>query len=435
MSTSPQVAVIGGGYAGFAAAVTLARGGARVSLFESSRTLGGRARVVEKLDYGLDNGQHILLGAYNETLAMLRLLGVSPKRLLALPFVLHVPGRLDLRAAPLPAPLHLAVGLLRSRELCWADRFALLRLMRYLQKRRYVLGEDYPVSELLARTRQTPLLVELMWEPLCLAALNTPLKEASAQVFANVLRDSVGASASASEMLLPRVDLSELLPVAAGQYLARHAQEILIATPIKQVRKVEDGFHLDGDPDGTAVFSHVIVATAPYHASTLLAGFDELTRLRAQIDALPHEPITTVYLRYDEAMPLPEPMIQLSGCQVQWLFDKEAISGERGLLAGVISTAGPQGVMSREDLVLDTHRAIEALFPQRKLRAPSWSQVITERRATIACRPGISRPRALTPVKNLFLAGDYIDSPYPATIESAVRSGREAARQVLRSAV
>ncbi|PAS93466.1 MAG: phytoene dehydrogenase [Candidatus Dactylopiibacterium carminicum] len=430
---TPRIAIIGAGYAGLAAAVELTRTGAEVAVFESSRVMGGRGRVVEKDGLRLDNGQHILLGAYTETLRLLRLLGVSPKRLLSLPFVLHVPGRLDLRAASLPAPFHLAVGLLKSRELSWADRFALLRLMRYLKRRHYVLGEDYPVSELLARTRQTPLLVELMWEPLCLAALNTPLKEASAQVFANVLRDSVGAAASASEMLLPRVDLTELLPVAAGQYLARHSQEILIATPIKQVCKVAGGFHLEGDPGGSAVFTHVIVATAPYHASALLAGFDELTRLRAQIDELPYEPITTVYLRYDEPVRLPEPMIQPSGCQVQWLFDKQAITGEQGLLAGVISASGPQHALSREDLVLDTHRAVEALFPQRKLRAPSWSQVITEKRATFACRPGVIRPRTLTPVKNLFLAGDYINSPYPATIESAVRSGLEAARQVLRS--
>ena len=158
---------------GLAAAVELTRAGLDVTVFESSRVMGGRARVVEKDGYRLDNGQHVLLGAYTETLKLLRFLKVNPKRLLALPFVLHVPGRLTLRAANLPAPFHLALGLLRSRELSWADRFAALRLIRFLKKCNWRLGEDYPVSELLARTRQTPLLVELMWEPLCLAALNT----------------------------------------------------------------------------------------------------------------------------------------------------------------------------------------------------------------------------------------------------------------------
>lgn len=429
---APRIAIIGAGYAGLAAAVELTRAGQDVTVFEASRVMGGRARVVEKDGYRLDNGQHILLGAYTETLRLLRFLKVNPKRLLSLPFVLHVPGRLTLKAASLPAPLHLAWGLLQSRELSWADRFAMLRLIRFLKKCDWKLGEDYPVSELLSRTRQTPILRELVWDPLCVAALNTPSGQASAQVFANVLRDSVGASASASEMLIPRVDLSELLPVQAGVYLGMNGTAIHTATPIKGVSLVDGRLFLDGDPAEGSHYSHVIVATAPYHVSALLADFPELTYLRGQIDAMPFEPITTVYLAYDEDLRLPEPMIQLSGSVLQWLFDKQRISGEKGLLAGVISANGPHAALSREELALQAHQAVEALFPLRKLPAPRWSQVITEKRATFACRPGVIRPLGITPVKQLLLAGDYVDSPYPATIEAAVRSGLNAARQVLR---
>lgn len=429
---TPRIAIIGAGYAGLAAAVELTRAGADVTVFEASRVMGGRARVVEKDGVRLDNGQHILLGAYTETLRLLRFLKVSPKRLLALPFVLHVPGRLTLKAAALPAPFHLALGLLRSKELSWADRFAALRLIRFLKKCHWKLNTDYPVSELLDRTRQTPLLRELMWDQLCLAALNTPPERASAQVFASVLRDSVGASASAAEMLIPRVDLTELLPVAAGQYLGMQGTVIHTATPIKRVSLVDGRFFLEGDPIEGSHFSHVIVATAPYHASGLLNEFTELTYLRGQIDALPQEPITTVYLAYDEEMRLPEPMIQLSGSLVHWLFDKQAISGEKGLLAGVISASGPHTALSREEIALQAHQAVEALFPHRKLPAPRWSQVITEKRATFACQPGTIRPLSITPVPHLLLAGDYVDSPYPATLEAAVRSGLNAARIVLR---
>ncbi|MDP5239611.1 hydroxysqualene dehydroxylase HpnE [Uliginosibacterium sp. 31-16] len=430
----PRIAIIGAGYAGLAAAVELTRAGLDVTVFESSRVMGGRARVVEKDGYRLDNGQHILLGAYTETLKLLRFLKVNPKRLLALPFVLHVPGRLTLRAANLPAPFHLALGLLQSHELSWADRFAALRLIRFLKKCNWRLGEDYPVSELLDRTRQTPILRELMWHQLCVAALNTPPEEASAQVFANVLRDSVGASASASEMLIPRVDLTELLPVQAGVYLGMNGTVIHTANPIKRVSQVDGRFFLEGDPIEGSHFSHVIVATAPYHVSSLLGDFAELTYLRGQIDALPHEPITSVYLAYDEDVRLPEPMVQLSGSIVQWLFDKGQSTGEKGLLAGVISASGPHTELSREEIGLQAHQAVEALFPHKSLKAPRWSQVITEKRATFACRPGVIRPLGITPVKNLLLAGDYVDSPYPATIEAAVRSGLAAARQVLRTA-
>lgn len=428
----PSVAVIGAGYAGLTTAVELVRAGMDVTVFESSRVMGGRARVVEKDGQRLDNGQHILLGAYTETLRLLRFLKVPPKRLLSMPLTLHVPGRLHLKAAGLPAPLHLAAGLLTCRELGWADRLAALRLISYLKRCHYVLREDFPVSILLDRTRQTPLLRELVWDPLCVAALNTPAQDASAQVFATVLRDSVGASASASEMLIPRVDLTELLPVPAAVYLGMHGCSIVTANPIRQILRVEGGFRLEGDPNGLARFSHVVLAVAPYHASALLEGFDELRQMRRQIDNFPHEPISTIYLAYDSSVRLPEPMIQPGGSCVQWLFDRGQTMGEPGLLAGVISSAEAHQGMDREALTLQAHQAVERLYP--RLRPPRWTQVITEKRATFACRPGLSRPLTITPVRNLFLAGDYVDSPYPATIEGAVRSGLAAARQIMRAA-
>lgn len=427
-----RVAIIGAGYAGLSAAVELTRAGADVTVFESSRVMGGRARIVEKDGVRLDNGQHILLGAYTETLRLLRFLKVKPKSLLSLPFALHVPGRLTLRAANLPAPLHLAVGLLLCRELGWADRFAAIRLIRYLKKRNWKLGTDYTVRELLDTTRQTPLLNELMWEQLCVAALNTPAETASAQVFANVLRDSVGASAAASEMLIPRVDLTELLPVQAAVYLGMNGAVINTATPIQAIRKTDEGFELDGDPSFYARYDQVIVATAPYHVCKLIDDFPTLTQLRTQINAFEYEPITTVYLGYDKSVRLPQPMLQPSGSFVQWFFDRSYSTGDAGVLAGVISARGPHGELSRDELVLEAHRTVEALLPAQRVPSPQWSQVITEKRATFACHPNLVRPGCQTAVRGLYLAGDYLTSPYPATIESAVRSGKEAAACVLR---
>ncbi|MFT4173782.1 MAG: hydroxysqualene dehydroxylase HpnE [Rhodocyclaceae bacterium] len=427
---TPRVAVIGGGYAGLTAAVELARAGFAVSVFESSRTLGGRARVVEKDGYRIDNGQHILIGAYTETLRMMRSLGVPPRQLLARPFSLHVPGRLSLRAAQAPAPLNLAIGLLRSRELSWADRWAALRLMRYLKRKHYRFDTDHPVSELLATTEQTPLLTELVWEPLCVAALNTPANEASAQVFANVLRDSLAGRAADAELLIPRVDLTEMLPFPAAHFLSRQGHPVHTATPIKRILRARDGFLLDGNPFGGDVFDYVVVAVAPYHVSALLEGFDEAAMLRQQIDALPYEPITTVYLEYDRDIRLPEPMIGMSDSIVQWLFDRGQLGGMPGMLAGVISARGPHSDLPRDEIALRAHQAVERLFP--RLAAPRWSTVITEKRATFACRPGLVRPRHVTPIRNLVLAGDYLDPTYPATIESAVRSGLTAARHITR---
>lgn len=425
------VAIIGAGYAGLACAVELARRRVPVTLFERSHTLGGRARVVAKDGWRVDNGQHILLGAYTELMRLLRLTGGSPKELAHLPLTLHTPGHLHVQAARLPAPFHLAFGLLRARGLSWVDRLAMLRLMRVLKKRRFRVDSDQSVDALLRETRQPPNLVRLVWEPLCVAALNTPIAEASAQIFANVLRDSLGAGAAASELLIPRVDLSELFPVPAARFLAVRRGKLRTGTPVEAIHRVPGGFRLEGDPTPKQVYAQVVLATAPHHAGALLASVGDCDRLAAMIGALPSEPITTVYLALGTSLHLPFPMIGLAQGPAQWAFDRGQLGGPGGLLACVISAHGPHESLSREDLILAVHAQLEQELG-RRLPAPEWSQVIAEKRATFACRPGLMRPGAQTPVPGLWLAGDYLDSDYPATLESAVRSGIATASRVLR---
>ena len=431
----PVVAIIGAGYAGLACAVELARAGVHVTVFERSHTMGGRARVVHKdHHWRVDNGQHILIGAYSELTRLLRFTGVSPKQLTHLPLTLHVPGRLHLKAASLPAPFHLAVGLLRSKGLSWADRLAMLRLMRWLKRHGFRLPDAaMTVDALLAETRQTATLCQLIWEPLCVAALNTPVAEASAQVFANVLRDSLAAGAAASELLLPRTDLSELFPVPAARYIGVRRGKLRTGNAIEAIERVPGGYRLEGDP-GSQPWPHVVVATAPYHAGTLLASAGGCERLVAQIDALEHEPIVSVYLALGRGQKLPEPMIGLvSGSTAgpaQWVFDRGQLGGPEGLLSCVISAHGPHEALARDELVLAVHAQLERQLG-RRLPAPEWSQVIVEKRATFACRPGIFRPGIRTPLPGLWLAGDYLDSDYPATLESAVRSGVACATAIL----
>lgn len=431
----PVVAIIGAGYAGLACAVELARAGVHVTVFERSHTMGGRARVVHKdHHWRVDNGQHILIGAYSELTRLLRLTGVSPKQLAHLPLTLHVPGRLHLKAASLPAPFHLAVGLLRAKGLSWADRLAMLRLMRWLKRHSFRLPHPaMTVAALLAETGQTPTLCQLIWEPLCVAALNTPVAEASAQVFANVLRDSLAAGAAASELLLPRTDLSELFPVPAARYIGVRRGKLRTGNAIEAIEPVAGGYRLEGDP-GSQPWPHVVVATAPYHAGTLLASAGGCERLVAQIDALEHEPIVSVYLALGRGQRLPEPMIGLvSGSTAgpaQWVFDRGQLGGPEGLLSCVISAHGPHEALARDELVLAVHAQLERQLG-RRLPAPEWSQIIVEKRATFACRPGIFRPGIRTPLPGLWLAGDYLDSDYPATLESAVRSGVACATAIL----
>jgi predicted NAD/FAD-binding protein len=186
-----RVAVIGAGYAGLAAAMTLVRAGARPTVFEANRTPGGRARRVEYRGALLDNGQHVLLGAYRETLALMREANVPEAALLRMPLTLEFPGRFALRAPRLPAPLHLAVALARARGLTWRDRLAAVRFIHALRRARFCVPAGTTVAELLASNRQPEAARRYLWEPLCISALNTPVAEADAQVFANVLHDSL----------------------------------------------------------------------------------------------------------------------------------------------------------------------------------------------------------------------------------------------------
>ncbi|WP_319239580.1 hydroxysqualene dehydroxylase HpnE [uncultured Propionivibrio sp.] len=422
----PRVAVIGGGWAGLAAAVELAAG-ARVTVFESARQLGGRARRVVIDDLPLDNGQHILLGAYTETLRLMRTVGAPETALCRLPLTLTQPrDGFRLRLPRLPAPWHLALGLAFARGCGLGEKIAAAHFMRALQADGYRLDHDISVADLLDRHRQSGALRRLMWEPLCLAALNTAPEIASAQVFANVLRDSLGGAAEATDLLLPTTDLGQLFPDAAARHLESHDASI---RPGTRVRAIERPLAIDGEP-----FDHIVIATAPRHAASLLAGHPETAATAAMLSAYEHEPIGCAYLAYPDDIRPPEPMLGLESIGHerlgQWAFDRGALGGPRGLVSFVLSAEGAWDRLDDDALCRALHGELEAALG-RDLPSPRWQRVLRERRATFSCRPNLPRPAMQTELRGLWLAGDYVYADYPGTLEGAVRSGVAAARGIL----
>jgi len=415
-----DVGIIGGGYAGMAAAVALARLGIPVVVYEASRQLGGRARAVEIDQTILDNGQHLLIGAYRETLALLDLVGTPRTSLLRMPLRWHVLPRFEFRAARLPAPLHLAVGLLRARGIGLAARFDCVRFLAWCRRNAFRLERDMTVDALLRRYAQDPQLVRMLWEPLCVAALNTPSAEASAQVFLAVLRDGLAAQRSASDLLLPRVDLTSLFPDPAAHYVRERGGDVRLGTAVTRVQPVEDGYVLATNR-GETKHAAAIIATQPYRVPDLAGDIAALAGPLATITAMRYQPIVTVYLRYAAMPGLPLPMTGLSAQFTQWIFDRAAIGGQAGLIAAVISTRGRQQDLTHADLAQRVHDEIAVASPG--LPSPLWSRVIEEKRATFACTPDLPRPDQATALPGLTLAGDYTASEYPATIEAAVRSG------------
>lgn len=357
----PHVAIVGAGFAGLAAAVELASAGIRVSVLEAARTLGGRARRVDRHGDTLDNGQHILVGAYSETLRLMRRVGVDPAKVLRRqPLTLLYPGHLSIRAPRLPAPLHLALALATAKGLSAAEKLGGLQFMNCLKAAKFELGCDISVAALLDDHRQTGTLRRLVWEPLCLATLNTPVESASAQVFLHVLRDTLGAGRAASDLLLPCVNLTALFPMAAAAFIETRGGAVLTASAVRHVAAAGGGFVLDAAPGQT--FSHVVVAVAPHGCGALLQDLPQLEPVRTMIAALRYEPIVTCYLACEPDVALPEPMIGMAGTTTQWLFDRGQLGGPAGLLAAVISAQGPHQTLSHGDLALRVCTEVGALL-------------------------------------------------------------------------
>jgi hydroxysqualene dehydroxylase len=438
MCSARKVAVVGGGWAGCAAAVELAQRGAHVTLYESARVLGGRARRVDIENLGLDNGQHILIGAYTETLRIMRLAGIDiDNALLNVPLQMRYPdgsGGMDFIAPRLPAPLHMLVALLRAKGLDRDDKLALARFSTTARWMGWQLNIDCSVSELLARFDQTERLTRLMWRPLCIAALNTPPERASANVFLNVLRDSLGASRRASDMLLPRVDLSALFPQRAVAFVEQHGGAVVTGTTVKRIARDGEQWRLDTNSEkaDTNAFDAVIIAAQAGHAATLLDGLIETSSLAS----FEYEPITTCYLQYAPTVKLPQPFLALvdEPSTQEWgqfVFDRGTLNADHpGLLAVVVSASSDAIELGHEALTAAVAKQLANVFKRPDLEKPIWAKVISEKRATFSCTPGLVRPPNATGIGGLVLAGDYTAGEYPATLEAAVRSGVAAAREI-----
>ncbi len=443
-----NIAVIGGGYAGMAAAVALAEQGIQVTVFESARQLGGRARGVsffttrshddnlppfqlsplaggksnrQRDDFILDNGQHLLLGCYRDTLRLIEKVGGQIEQdFLRLPLQLDLHGHFSLQAPRLPAPLHLLVALLKAQGLSWSERFSAARFMLTLRKINFSINKDIAVSEFLALHGQSAALVQKLWAPLCIAALNTPIQIASAQVLLNVLRDALNQQRADSDMLIPRLDFTALFPQRAANYVKKRGGHVLTSCGVEQLLPHEHGFEIQ-TRRGSLYFSHVICATPPVVTAKLLQPISQLAPVITQINALQHQPIYTVYLQYPGHITLPHPMLGLHQRVSQWLFDKGRIAGQYGLIASVISAEGLHQNLSQDELA---QKVIAELRDEFGITdTPLWYKVIAEKRATFACTPGLSRPDQQTAHPRVLLAGDYTRGDYPATLEGAVQSG------------
>ncbi|WP_427911780.1 hydroxysqualene dehydroxylase HpnE [Ramlibacter sp. MMS24-I3-19] len=416
-----KLAVVGGGWAGLSAAVAGTKAGHAVTLFEAARQFGGRARsLAVTLPDGretlLDNGQHILIGAYSETLALMRQVGVDPAQvLLRLPLTLRFPDGSGLTLPHWPAPFDAAWGIATARGWSWRDKLSLLRHAAAWRRRRFDSDPLLTVAALCAGLR--PAVMRELIEPLCVAALNTPADRASAQVFLRVLRDALFAPAQGgwapSNLLLPRADLGQLLPSAATGWLADEGADVRAGRRVQAIAPQGQAWLVDGEP-----FDAIVLACPSSEAQRLVAGAAiDASDWIVRAQSLTYEAIATVYTT--GGTHLPSPMLALRSdaeAPAQFVFDRSLLGGPAGLLAWVASasrgdTATLEAQVLRQAAALGHH-----VQPLR---------TVLEKRATFACTPGLQRPpMAIAP--GLVACGDYVEGPYPATLEGAVRAGQAA---------
>jgi squalene-associated FAD-dependent desaturase len=445
--------IIGGGFAGLAAAVDLVEVGRRVLLLERRSFLGGRAYSFTDKTTGdtIDNGQHLMMGCYHRTLRFLEKIGSLDKLKFQpdpqVDFLREGANgsvtRASFKCPPLPAPLHLLGGLARLNTIGWGDRLRALSVglaVRALNGDRDMLAE-ITVREWLDSLGQSERIQRCFWRPMALATLNEAPEVASADMFARVIELGFMRTKRDSAMVISRVGLSDLYTRQAQGFIEDRGGEVRLNADVARIEfegacaagvTLRSGERIDAD---------VVISAVPYFALRRMLPSEVADAHFPYLDRFKSAPIVSINLWYDEPITDLE-FAGLLDSPVEWVFNKNAINegGEHGRaaprrqhLALVISGAHEAATRPKEELIALAGAQVERFFPAARGRRPFHAFVVREYDATISHTVGIVRlrPSSRTRFDNFFLAGDWTATGLPATIEGAVQSGQDCARIVL----
>jgi squalene-associated FAD-dependent desaturase len=432
------IVIIGGGWAGLAAAVELARHGRKPVVLEAARTLGGRARSMRVEARVLNNGQHLLLGAYRSVLAILDTLEIPESRVLkrlALGLILKstLGGETRLQTRALPAPLHLLWALATTGGLSLGARLSALQLLRRARRDRFDARPDVALTYYLRRCAQPAETIRALWQPLCQAALATPIERASTRLFLRVLRDVFFGRRAHSDLLVPIEPLVDCLPQPAADYVEARGGSVRVATRVQAIRFGDDGAVAGVQiRDQWLPARQIVLATPPETAAALLREHPACAALAQQLEHLELHPVSTLFLEFPETIMLPQALVGVLDGTLQWLVDHGQLGGTRGSIAAVVGGPGAHEQLTDDALSALLVADVARLYPDWP--APTRTHLVREKHAVLAATPENEtlRPRNVAPAPGLWLAGDYTVAGYPSSLEAAVRSGIVAARRILR---
>ena len=377
----------------------------------------------------LDNGQHILIGAYSETLRLMRLVGMAPEKvLLRSPLNLLFSDGMGLALPRWPSPLDALGGMLMACGWSWSDKVSLLKAAIGWQLHGFTCPPHTTVADLCAPL--TPRVRETLIDPLCVSALNTPASRASGQVFLRVLKDSLFGGPGSSNLLLPTTDLGSVFPEVAASWLQSQGGALRLGERVDALQWKSDGgprlWTVNGEP-----FDAVVWATSSSFAALALSNAaqdapesiaNQLLDWSSITRGLQFEAIATDYAWSPEAR-LSQPMLSLyshagtptqAPQPAQFVFDRGQLGGPAGLLAFVVSASTADRESIQQQVLAQARTQLDLqLQPVR---------TVVEKRATFACTPALVRP-SMQIAPGLLACGDYVDGPYPATLEGAIRSG------------
>ena len=434
-----HIAIVGGGWAGLACAVELSLIGHQVTVLESAKQLGGRARRVAFGDQAVDNGQHVLIGAYRNTLALLKRLDLTVDEILHrsklnLNLLNCDSKEFNLQSPSLLAPLNLLTALLSAKGFTLVDKWRALGFGLRLFTYSLSVDDDISVADLLHRQHQTRNNITALWEPICLASLNTPIEEASAKIFIRVLYDTFCRGSRDSDLIVPKTDLGAILPDPAADFIELHGGNVHLSQRATELVIEQRHITAVKTEDKTVSADHVVLALPPHACIPLIKSHPALHDVAYNLSAFTYNPIVTAYLRYKSSIRPDRSMQGLLGTTAQWVVDR-SICGQAGLLAVVISGPGRHMQLENDELAELIQNELHKCFPH-------WPRaeevmIIREKRATFSSRVNIDllRPTNKTPIQGLWLCGDYTATGYPATIESAVISGKTTADLIHRSII